>query len=159
MGSSAAAVGVWLALAGAAFADCAPGRVEFRGPAGPIASFGVEVADTPALREKGLMFRSKMSVSAGMLFVYDRPGHPQFWMKNTEIPLDMIFMDSAGRVTRVHENAIPGDLTAIDGGEGAQFVLEIGGGLARPLGIVPGTEMRSDQVAPGAAVWACPQDG
>lgn len=156
MGSSTAAIGFWLALAGAAGAECTPGRVEFRGEAGPIAAFSVEIADTEALRAKGLMFRTEMAKGAGMLFVYPAPRQPEFWMKNTEIPLDMIFMNSAGLVTRVHENAIPGDLTGIDGGQGVQYVLEIGGGLAGRLGIAEGAEMRSDQLDPATAAWPCP---
>ena len=156
MGSSAAALGLWLSLAGAAAADCTPGRVEFRGDKGPLAAFTVEVADTEALRETGLMNREKMASGAGMLFVYGSPGHPYFWMKNTLIPLDMVFIDVAGRVTRVHDMAIPGDLTPIDGGAGVQYVLEIGGGLAARLGIVEGAEMRSDKLDPDSAVWPCP---
>ncbi len=58
-------------------------------------------------------------------------------MKNTLIPLDMIFADVTGTVTRVHSNAIPGDTTPIDGGDGVAFVLEINGGLAGRLGIIP----------------------
>jgi uncharacterized protein len=120
-----------------------------------VAAFTVEIAATEAEREKGLMFRTKMGTGAGMLFVYPAPGHPYFWMKNTEIPLDMIFVSSTGRVTRVHDMAAPGDLTPIDGGEGAQFVLEINGGLASRLGLAEGAEMRSDQIDPGAAAWPC----
>ena len=59
--------------------------------------------------------------------------------------------DPGARIT----NAVPGDLTPIDGGDGAQFVLEIGGGLAARLGIAPGAEMRSDKVGQDAAVWPC----
>ena len=69
-----------------------------------------------------------------MLFVYEGPRRVAFWMKNTLIPLDMIFADATGRVTRVHANAVPLDETPIDGGEGVQFVLEINGGLADAAG-------------------------
>jgi len=160
MGSSATAV-VWIvALTGAfavpASADCAPGRVEFRGASGPIAGFTAEVADTEALRARGLMFRDHLAAGEGMLFTYDIPRHSWFWMKNTQIPLDMIFADASGRVTVVQTNAKPLDETPIDGGEGVSFVLEIGGGLAARLGIAPGAQMRSDQVAQAGAVWPCP---
>ena len=159
MGSSAAAVVWYLALtgafAGAAAADCAPGRVEFRGAGGPIAGFSAEVADTEALREKGLMFRDHLASGEGMLFTYQSPRHPWFWMKNTQIPLDMIFADASGLVTVVQANAKPQDETPIDGGEGVSFVLEIGGGLAARLGIAPGAQMRSDQVTQAGAVWPC----
>ncbi len=88
-----------------------------------------------------------------MLFVYEAPKRAQFWMKNTLIPLDMIFADSTGRVTRVHSDAVPQDETVIDGGEGVQYVLEINGGLAARLGIAPGALMRHPAIA--GAAWAC----
>ena len=157
MGSSATAIVWFVALTGAsgAAADCVPGRVEFRGAGGPIASFTAEVADTEALREKGLMFRDHLAAGEGMLFTYDGPKHPWFWMKNTEIPLDMIFADASGKVTVVQADAKPQDETPIDGGKDVSFVLEIGGGLAGRLGIAPGAQMRSDQVDPVVAVWRC----
>jgi uncharacterized membrane protein (UPF0127 family) len=75
-------------------------------------------------------------------------------MKNTLIPLDMIFADVTGRVTRVHSNATPGDTTPIDGGDDVAFVLEINGGLAARLGIGPGAELRHPAVG-AAAAWPC----
>ena len=141
-------------LAGPVAAACAPDRVELKGPRG-IARFTVEVADTDATRSRGLMFRERMASSAGMLFVYPRPGRAVFWMKNTLIPLDMIFADATGVVRRVHANAIPHDETPIDGGEGVLAVLEINGGLARRLGIEPGSVMRHPAFAGGPAAWPC----
>jgi uncharacterized membrane protein (UPF0127 family) len=76
-------------------------------------------------------------------------------MRNTLIPLDMIFADETGTVTKVHENAVPLDETTIDGGPGVQYVLEINGGLAAPMGIGPGAEMRHPAIAPDAAAWPC----
>jgi hypothetical protein len=142
------------ALSGAARAGCAPDRVEFGTPGAP-AAFTVEIADTPAERERGLMFRTAMAPDAGMIFVYPAPGHPYFWMKNTLIPLDMIFIEPSGRVARVKPMAAPGDLTAVDGGAGVQFVLEINGGLAERLGIGPGVAMRSALVPQAGAAWPC----
>ncbi|WP_135447270.1 MULTISPECIES: DUF192 domain-containing protein [Tabrizicola] len=135
-------------------AACAPDRVDLRW-AGGSASFTVELADDPAERARGLMFRERLDPAAGMLFVYETPLRAQFWMKNTLIPLDMIFADAAGRVTRVHANAIPGDLTPIDGGEGVVYVLEINGGLAARLGIAPGAELRHPAIAAATAAWRC----
>ena len=89
--------------------------MDLRGDWG-VAGFNVEVADDPKERERGLMFVTEMPFSAGMLFVYEEPRRAVFWMKNTLIPLDMIFMDPSGVVTHIHENAIPRDLTGIDGG-------------------------------------------
>ena len=90
---------------GAAAAVCSDTSVELRS-GDAIARFNVEIADTEAERAIGLMNREKLASSAGMLFVYDRPRRARFWMKNTLIPLDMIFADSTGRVTRVHSRAI-----------------------------------------------------
>ncbi len=112
-------------------------------------SFAVEVADDPAERAQGLMFRETLPADAGMLFVYEAPKRAQFWMKNTLVPLDMIFADAAGRVTRVHAGAVPGDETPIDGGEGVQFVLEINAGLTARLGLGPGARMRHPAI-PGS---------
>jgi uncharacterized protein len=134
-------------------AECAIGRVDLRW-AGGGESFAVEVADDGAERAQGLMFRDSLDPAAGMLFVYESPRRAQFWMKNTLIPLDMIFADATGTVTRVHSNAIPGDLTPIDGGDGVALVLEINGGVAERLGIVPGAQLRHPSVGPAAA-WPC----
>lgn len=134
-------------------AACATGRVDLRWPGGSE-SFAVEVADEPQERSRGLMFRESLDPAAGMLFVYESPRRASFWMKNTLIPLDMIFADATGTVTRVHSNAIPGDLRMIDGGTGVAFVLEINGGLAARLGIVPGAELRHPAIGPAAA-WPC----
>jgi uncharacterized protein len=149
---------LWLGLSLAphvalAEAECAIGRVDLRW-AGGGESFAVEVADDGAERAQGLMFRDSLDPAAGMLFVYESPRRAQFWMKNTLIPLDMIFADATGTVTRVHSNAIPGDLTPIDGGDGVALVLEINGGVAERLGIVPGAQLRHPSVG-SAAAWPC----
>lgn len=142
-----------IGLCGPALADCETDRVDLRGDWG-TARFGVEVADDPQERSLGLMNRDTLPRSAGMLFVYERPQRATFWMKNTLIPLDMIFMDESGIVTHVHENAVPLDLTGIEGGEGVRFVLEINGGLAGRLGIVDGSELRHPAIGEAAA-WPC----
>jgi uncharacterized membrane protein (UPF0127 family) len=134
-------------------AACAMGRVDLRWPGG-TESFSVEVADDGPERSRGLMFRDSLDPAAGMLFVYESPRRASFWMKNTLISLDMIFADVTGTVTRVHANAIPGDTTPIDGGDGVAFVLEINGGLAAKLGIAPGTELRHPAIG-DAAAWPC----
>ena len=132
---------------------CSAGRVDLRWQGGSE-SFAVEVADDAAERAQGLMFRESMDPGLGMLFAYNVPRQVGFWMKNTLIPLDMIFADSKGRVTRVHSMAKPQDETVIDGGDGVQFVLEINGGLAAKLGLKPGAEMRHPLIGPGGA-WPC----
>lgn len=146
--------GLLVLVPGMAMAECRPGRAELRGPFG-AASFAVEIADDMGERAQGLMFRERLPASAGMLFVYERPQAVQFWMENTLIPLDMIFIDETGTVTRVHENAVPLDRTAIDGGEGVLAVLEINGGLARAIGIAPGAEIRHAIMPQETAAWPC----
>ncbi|ETX16577.1 hypothetical protein OCH239_01765 [Roseivivax halodurans JCM 10272] len=145
-----------VALAGllpaAAQAACSEDRVGLRGEFGEV-SFRVDVADTADERAQGLMNVPEMPRFSGMLFVYERPQPVAFWMKNTLIPLDMIFADEAGVVQRVHAEAVPGDLTGIPGGDGIQYVLEVNGGLAADLGIAPGTEMRHPSI--DDAAWPC----
>ncbi|MEO6298485.1 MAG: DUF192 domain-containing protein, partial [Paracoccaceae bacterium] len=132
----------WLALGSAGWAGCTPDTVELRWDGGS-ARFTVELADTPEAREKGLMFREHMASSAGMLFEYQSPQHARFWMHNTLIPLDMVFVDLTGTVTKIHPDAKPQDDTPIDGGGDVLYVLEINGGLAKRLGLVEGAEMKS----------------
>lgn len=139
---------------GAVAAACSATSVEVRS-ADTLARFNVEIADTDAERALGLMNREKLVASAGMLFVYDTPRRASFWMKDTLIPLDMIFADSAGRVTRVHSGAKPLDKTAINGGKDVRFVLEINGGLAKRLGIKAGSVLRNPVIDQAIAVWPC----
>jgi uncharacterized protein len=134
-------------------AVCSNDRIDLRWDDGKE-SFAVEVADDGAERSLGLMNRPAMDPARGMLFVYDSPRRVGFWMKNTLIPLDMIFADATGTVTKVHAMAVPLDETPIDGGQDVQFVLEINGGLAGKLGIEPGAEMRHPAIGNSAA-WAC----
>jgi uncharacterized membrane protein (UPF0127 family) len=101
------------------------------------------------------MHRESLPRSSGMLFVYEEPGSPAFWMRNTLIPLDMLFIDAEGRVAHIHENAVPHDETPIPGGDGILMVLEINGGLARQLGVTEGSEMRHPALDPARAAWPC----
>ena len=139
---------------GAAQAACSEDTVFLRGDFG-TARFSVAVADTAAERSRGLMFVEQMARSQGMLFVYGRERSVAFWMKNTLIPLDMIFADGAGVVQRVHANAVPGDLTGIEGGNNIQYVLEINGGLAEALGISEGAEMQHPAINQDKSAWPC----
>ncbi|KIC44471.1 hypothetical protein RA28_16290 [Ruegeria sp. ANG-S4] len=149
------AVAVILVLLGtAAGAECRADRVELRNDSAQI-RFDIEVARTPQERSRGLMFREQLPTRAGMLFVFDPPQRVAFWMKNTLIPLDMIFTDRTGTVTHVHEGAIPGDLTPIDGGDSVYTVLEINAGLAARYGIRPGTHLRHEVFSQGPAIWPC----
>ena len=155
MGNRWAVIAALVWCASPVLAGCRADQVEVRLPSGGMARFAVEVADDGAERAQGLMYRDRMATSAGMLFVYDKPQRASFWMKNTLIPLDMIFADPSGTVTQVHAKAVPGDRTSIDGGEGVLLVLEINGGLAARIGIVPGTVLRHPVVDAGVAAWPC----
>ena len=128
-------------LAQPLFALCADDKLTVSGEFGQ-ATFAIDVADDAQERAKGLMFVEDMPMLTGMLFVYERPQSVSFWMKNTLIPLDMLFANPQGEILRIHENAVPGDLTPIPGGAGIQMVLEINGGLAQRLGIVEGDVMQ-----------------
>ena len=139
---------------GAAAAECRADRVELRGDWG-TAQFAVELALTSQEQARGLMFRESMPRMAGMLFVYDAEERTAFWMRNTLIPLDMIFVDAEGRVVRVHDRAMPGDETPIPSGEPVLAVLEINGGLAERLGIEAGDELRSPVMPQDGAAWPC----
>jgi len=138
----------------AVFAECQPDRVDIRGDWG-TASFAVEVKDTIEERSVGMMNRPTMAASFGMIFVYDQPQSVGFWMRNTLIPLDMIFMSEDGVVQKVHEKAIPLDETVIFGGDNIQYVLEIKGGLSKLLGISQGSELRHPSVNQSVASWPC----
>lgn len=141
-------------MASGAFAACSDDRVDLRGPFGQ-ARFTVELADTDATRAQGLMFRESLPRSAGMLFIYDAPTRASFWMMNTLIPLDMIFVQADGLVSHVHHDAIPHDRTPIPGGDDVLMVLEINGGLARAMGIAPGAELRHPRLDQSLARWRC----
>jgi uncharacterized protein len=151
----------WVAVIGfgvaplAGFAACSPDQLEIRLATGGQVRFSVEVADDPAERAKGLMFRESMPKSSGMLFLYEQPQHAVFWMKNTLIPLDMIFADAEGRVKHVHANAIPHDETGIDGGLDVLAIVEINGGLAKKLGITVGAVIRHPDFEQSTAIWPC----
>ncbi|MEO0905073.1 MAG: DUF192 domain-containing protein [Pseudomonadota bacterium] len=120
------------------------------------ATFSIDVADDPQERAQGLMFVEQLPTLSGMLFIYERPQSVSFWMKNTLIPLDMIFAAPDGEILRIHENAIPGDLTPISGGDGVQMVLEINGGLSARLGLTEGAVMQHPSFGPDA-ILPCAQ--
>ncbi|WP_159964419.1 DUF192 domain-containing protein [Profundibacterium mesophilum] len=142
------------AATGEEASSCDRDRVDLRGAWGQ-ARFHVEIADEPDERNQGLMNRPEMARGDGMLFIYEEPVRATFWMRNTLIPLDMIFLGSDGVVASIHENAVPLDETVIDGGEGVLAVLEINGGLAREFGIVSGTQLRHPGLPQEQAVWPC----
>jgi uncharacterized membrane protein (UPF0127 family) len=114
-----------------------PHILEIAGRTG-VHVFSVEIADTEAAREKGLMFRKNLPEGHGMLFDFHRAQDVTFWMRNTYIPLDMIFIRADGRILRIAENAQPLSTDLIPSGGPVLAVLEVIGGTARKLGLAPG---------------------
>lgn len=148
------AAGLWLLLAGAAFAQCREDVIDLRGPEG-AARFSVEIADDPQERARGLMHREDLPESRGMLFLFDRAAPRAFWMKNTPLPLDLIFLDAGGRVLNVIREAEPFSEASLPSQGDALAVLEINGGLADRYGIGRGAEARHPHFDPAAAAWPC----
>lgn len=136
------------------WADCKDNLVEIKGEWGQ-ARFKVEIADTQELQKKGLMGRETLGASQGMLFVFENPGPASFWMKDTLIPLDMLFIDETGKITTINHQAEPLSTTSFFGGRDVSFVLEINGGLAKKLGISEGDLIRHPRIRPDLAVWTC----
>jgi len=105
----------------------------------------VEVAADPAARERGLMFRQRLEEGRGMLFVFEEEEEHSFWMKNTLVPLDLIFVSGEGRVVGVVSRAEPLSLTPRTGGR-CRYVLEVPGGWAKARGVAPGDRVRLENV-------------
>jgi len=95
----------------------------------------VEVADTPDTQSRGLMFRNHLDPDHGMVFLFDTEKDHSFWMKNTPIPLDMIFISRDGRIVGIHRNAEPFSLRPITVGNPSRVVLEVNGGFAVEHGL------------------------
>jgi uncharacterized protein len=109
---------------------------------GKTLSFQVEVARTPEQQEIGLMWRTSLAPDKGMIFIFQAPRQANFWMENTLIPLDMLFIRADGRIANIIENAMPltRTLRASDGP--VKAVLELAGGSAARLGLKPGDRVR-----------------
>lgn len=146
----AAVLGVF-ATSSTAVAACSEDVVTIVGDFGQ-ARFSVEIADDVQERAQGLMFVEQMPTLGGMLFIYDEPSPASFWMRNTLIPLDMLFLDETGVITHLHANAIPGDETPIPGGDAVLAVLEINGGMAARLGIAEGDAIQHPSFGDIAAI-------
>lgn len=150
--SRAAFVAALLA-AGSAAALCDEATLRIETAAEP-AAFAVEIADTPDERARGLMFRTDLAQDGGMLFLFDRVAPVTFWMKDTPLSLDMIFIDPEGRVCGLIERATPYSLDPRPSGCPTRAVLEVHGGVAERLGLTLG--VRVSHPAFGAdAAWPC----
>ncbi len=108
------------------------------GEGGDAITFKTELADTPAAQARGLMFRTELPDDEAMLFPSDPPAPRSFWMKNTPIPLDIIFVGTDGRITNIAANTVPYSLDSVPSDGMTSAVLEIRGGLSADFGIEPG---------------------
>jgi uncharacterized membrane protein (UPF0127 family) len=103
--------------------------------------FTVEVARTPEQQEQGLMNRQSLAPDRGMIFPYDPPQQVSFWMKNTLIPLDMVFIGRDGKIGRIEAKTVPMSLEPVASIDPVSAVLELAGGRAAELGIKPGDKV------------------
>lgn len=103
--------------------------------------FTVEVARSPNEQQQGLMYRRSLAPDRGMIFPYAPEQQVAFWMKNTFIPLDLIFIRGDGTIARIAENCVPESLDMIDSGEPVVAVLEIAGGQSARLGLMAGDKV------------------
>jgi uncharacterized membrane protein (UPF0127 family) len=109
---------------------------------GQIFTFNIELAEDSKQHALGLMYRQKLAPDAGMLFDYKTPHRISMWMKNTFIPLDMIFIAADGRIVNIAERTIPKSTTVISSHENVKAVLEVNSGTVAKLGIKPGDLVR-----------------
>lgn len=132
---------------------CSAGTVQSASPAGleqitlcittaeKTRTFVVEVAKTSAQQAKGMMFRTGLADDKGMLFPFAKPRNASFWMRNTVIPLDIIFIRENGTIESIAENTVPYSTDAVEAGERVAAVLELRGGLTAELGIAAGDKI------------------
>lgn len=118
------------------------------GAAGAV-SVRLEVADSESERSRGLMFRQSLADGDGMLFVFDETKDHGFWMRNTFIPLDMIFIGDDLRVVGVHARAVPQSTQTVSVGVPSRYVLEVPGGWAEKHGITRGAQVELRGVPSG----------
>lgn len=114
--------------------------------AGPAHEFAVEFAATPDQRARGLMERTELSPDAGMIFDFAVEREVMMWMKNTPLPLDMLFVASDGEIKRVAENTEPYSETIVPSRSPVRYVLEINGGRASELGIAAGDHLKLSNI-------------
>ena len=135
-------------------ADCVNEHVHLSGPWGK-AKFDVLLAASPEARELGLMFKSRLPKSEGMLFIYEYPQQVSFWMKNTLISLDILFFDQYGELINIAHNTVPGDLTPRSSLGPIQFVLEINAGLGHSLRLDSGTLLEHPALLSSKKTTSC----
>jgi uncharacterized membrane protein (UPF0127 family) len=128
-----------LAVAPSACRSSSEPTVALTGSDGRAIEVGVEIARSPDELRRGLMWRDEMPRYHGMLFVFGDEKERTFWMKNTPIPLDIVYIDSAARIVSIAENTTPYSTAAIPSHGPARYVLEVNGGFCRAHGIAAGS--------------------
>ena len=134
--------------------ECQENVVSIHGDFG-VVDFNVEIAITSIQRTQGLMGRKKLDAQSGMLFLYEKPHKVSFWMKNTVIPLDIIFLSMSGEISHIEHNAQPFSMKRISGRSDAIAVLEINGQSANREGIKTGDLVRHPFFLPFDVKWSC----
>lgn len=129
---------ITLAVAGVSAVADERNEVLVRTGGDTVQRFDVEIADTPQERQRGLMDHEELARGSGMLFDFKEPQRVTFWMKDTEIPLDMLFIDANGRIVKIHRDAEPMSRKTIPSGRPVLAVLEVRAGTAARLNIQEG---------------------
>jgi uncharacterized membrane protein (UPF0127 family) len=106
-----------------------------------LQTLNIEIADTDAKREKGLMYRKSMAKGNGMLFIFEKEERQSFWMKETHIPLDIIFVNAEKQIVHITENTQPYSLKSIPSFEYAQYVVEVNAGYCKQNEIIMGNKI------------------
>ena len=106
-----------------------------------ITKIDIEIANTDSERALGLMFRDKMKENQGMLFIFDNEDYRSFWMKNTILPLDMIFVNADFKITNIRKHTKPYDLSQYTSTKPAKYVVEVNAGFTDKYNIKPGDKI------------------
>ena len=139
-------IGLLIALIASVSACQAEPKVTITTKDGRNVSFVVEIADTPSKREMGLQYRRDLAADRGMIFLFPAESQQSFWMKNTPLSLDMIFINRERKIVGIVEQTVPFSLDPRSVGAPSQYVLEINGGLAKRHAIKAGDAVRFDGI-------------
>ena len=139
-------IGLLISLIASVTACQAEPKVTISTKDGRTVSFVVEIADTPSKREMGLQYRRDLAADRGMIFLFPAESQQSFWMKNTPLPLDMIFINRERKIVGIVEQTVPFSMDPRSVTAPSQFVLEINGGLAKRHAIKAGDAVRFDGI-------------
>jgi uncharacterized protein len=142
-----AALAVLLCMLAACTSSRAAGTVELVASSGKVIPVEVELATTPDARQLGLMYRDHLAPGTGMLFIFPQAAPQSFWMRNTKIPLDILYVDDAGKIVRLYARTTPFSEASLPSGAAVRFVLEVPGGYCADNGIQEGDTLRLGALA------------